>query len=270
MSTVERQLIETRFGKMHVRTSGAGDTTPLVLLHSQFVAGPIYAAAIPVLAATRPVIVPDRIGHGDSDHWPEALDYADYAQATLEVLDALGVDSFDAVGFHSGCPEVLELAIAEPGRLRRAVLSGLWDYDEAEHAALSAHYVKPPPAPVPDGSHLLWHWQWWMDAKPEDVDLAWVQANTLEHLKAGPDYWRTFAAALDYPMADRIPRVTQPLLVLAAHDHSDDPMAAVAALLPAGTQVVDLPHITNAYGLFRTHLDEVTGLITDFLDAPAA
>jgi pimeloyl-ACP methyl ester carboxylesterase len=264
---VDRHLIETRYGRMHVRTSGTG-ATPLVLLHSQFIAGRIYEAAIPRFAGSRMVVVPDRIGHGDSDHWPDALDYTDYAAATLDALDHLGIETFDAFGFHSGCPEVLELALAKPQRLRRAAVCGLWDYDDEEQRRAKARYVKPPPAPVEDGSHLLWYWRWWLDAHPPDVDLSVVHSWTIEHLKAGNDYWRTFEAALDYPMARKVPRVEQPILVLTAHDHDDGRIDKVLGLLPQGARVVDLPHVTNAYGLFRTHLTEVVGLITEFLDEP--
>jgi pimeloyl-ACP methyl ester carboxylesterase len=268
MTTVERHLLETRYGRMHVRTSGSGAATPLLLLHSQFVAGQIFDAAIPVFAASRPVVVPDRINHGDSDHWPETLNFTQYAHATLDALDRLGVGRFDAYGFHSACCEEIELATGAPDRLRRAAFSGLWNWEAAEREAIRAHYVKPPPEPVPDGSHLAFYWQWWLDAKPADVDLSWVQANVVEHMKAGREYWRTFEAAVDYPMAERIPQITQPMLVLAAHDHGGDPMPPVTPLLPEGTEVVDLPHIDNAYGLMRTHLAEISGLVSAFLDAP--
>jgi pimeloyl-ACP methyl ester carboxylesterase len=214
------------------------------------------------------VVVPDRIGHGDSDHWPDALDYTDYAAATLDALDQLGIETFDAFGFHSGCPEVLELAIAKPRRLRRAAVSGLWDYDAEEQRRLKDHYVKPPPAPVEDGSHLLWHWRWWLDARPPEVDLSVVHSWTIEHLKAGNDYWRTFEAALDYPMARKIPQVEQPMLVLGGHDHDDGRIDKVARLLPQGARLVDMPNVTNAYGLFRTYLKEVVELVSDFLDEP--
>lgn len=264
---IERHLIQTRYGRMHVRTSGSGGT-PLVFLHSQFIAGRIYDPAIPRFAGSRTVVVPDRIGHGDSDHWPDALDYTDYAAATLDALDYLGIDEFDAFGYHSGCPEVLELALAKPQRLRRAVVSGLWDYDEEEQRRLKEHYVKPPPVPVEDGSHLLWYWQWWMDAHPPEADLSVVHSWTLEHLKAGDDYWRTFKAALEYPMARKIPQVEQPMLLLALHDHDDESIAKVLRLLPERARAVDLPHMTNPYGLFRTYLDEVVVLMTEFLDEP--
>ncbi len=116
-----RQLVDTRHGQMHVRTAGAGGT-PLVLLHSQVVGGRLYDSAIPLLAADRQVIVPDRIGYGCSDPLVRSLTFAEFAEATVDALDALGVASADIAGIHSGSMEAVELATAHPGRVNKLVL----------------------------------------------------------------------------------------------------------------------------------------------------
>ena len=98
---------------MHVRTLGKGGV-PLVLLHSQVVSSRWYDDLAPLLAGDRLIVMPDRIGYGDSDPAPRQLSFSEFAEATIDGLDALGVAEFDAAGIHSGGIEAIELAVQLP------------------------------------------------------------------------------------------------------------------------------------------------------------
>jgi pimeloyl-ACP methyl ester carboxylesterase len=261
--TSGRHLVQTREGQMHIRASGDGGT-PLVLLHSQIVSSRWYDLAVPMLATDRLVLCPDRIGYGDSDPASRRLSFPEYAQATLDGLDALGVVAFDAVGIHSGGLEAVELAAQAPDRVRRVATITAPLFTDEERATFKQLFGPPPPT-AEDGSHLLFSWNWWNGLAPEGVGLDTVQTWVVDHFKAWPNYWWTFEEAIDYPLADKLPAIQQPLLLLVAHDDIYEQTKRALPLLPASAEVIDLPHMTNVMGIFTTHVEETCGYLRRFL-----
>lgn len=86
------------------------------------------------------VIGPDLRGHGASE---KPLDDASYlpehfVSDILALLDELGVDEVDAVGYSMGSRLAWELALTRPGRVRRLVLGGFGPADAFEGTDLSA------------------------------------------------------------------------------------------------------------------------------------
>jgi pimeloyl-ACP methyl ester carboxylesterase len=94
--------------------------------------------------ASREVIGIDLLGHGSA---PKPHDPAAYADLTIRVVDALPDFPVDAIGFSLGAIILLQLAMREPHRFNRLVLSGvgasLFDTDDARTqrivAALEGH-----------------------------------------------------------------------------------------------------------------------------------
>ncbi|MGI9658032.1 MAG: alpha/beta fold hydrolase [Gaiellaceae bacterium] len=262
---MSRALVDTGLGQMHVRTVGEGD--PLLLLHSQLVGGQWYDPVIPLLAPERKLIIPDRIGYGASDPAPRPLSFEEYASATVEVLDALGVESCDACGIHSGGSELIELATAHAARIRSAVMITVAVFTDEEATFFRENYSNPPPEPAEDGSHLKFYWDWWLGIKPETVDLNVAHRWMVDHLRASPNYYWTFNAAFDYPTADRLGSITQPLLVMGPHDDLWTQMERAIPMLPSQAKLVDMPHVTNAMAVFTEHTDETVQHIKAFLAA---
>ena len=60
------------------------------------------------------------------------LSFEEYAECTIDALDAIGVEQCDAVGIHSGGIEVIELATAYAERIRSAVLITVAVFTEEE------------------------------------------------------------------------------------------------------------------------------------------
>lgn len=259
----KRHLVDTRHGQMHVRTSGQGGT-PLVLLHSQVVGGRLYDMAVPLLAQDRLVIVPDRIGYGDSDPLVRSLSFPEFAEATLDALDALGVARADFAGIHSGSMEVVELATAHPERVNRLVVVTLSVFTDAERPVFKG-YFGPSKPPADDGSHLLEAWGWWFGARPAGLSLDVVQGWAIDHLSSYNWFWQTFIQAIDYPLAERLPLITQPVLAILPHDDVAEQSQRSLALLPAHAEIVDAPHMTQVMGVFTEHVEEVVGHIRRFL-----
>jgi pimeloyl-ACP methyl ester carboxylesterase len=120
-----------------------GDETPVALVHGW---GGSYRTTwqrsgfTDLLAdAGRPVIGVDLLGHGEA---PKPHDPAAYADLTERVLDALPPEPVDAVGFSLGAMTLLRVAMAQPSRLRRLVVSGvgrnLFERDEERTRAIIA------------------------------------------------------------------------------------------------------------------------------------
>ena len=236
-----RTLIETSAGYMHVRTEGSGQT-PLVLLHMSPLTGSQFDPIAPLLATDRLVVIPDRIGFGHSDRVSEPLSIVEHARATLDVLDALGIEQFDLFGGHTGSVEAVEMAVSYPDRVRRVAVDGLVIYDAADEQSFRGRYV-PPPRPTEDGSHLAWYWSWWAGLRLPDWDAAFMQWRTFDHIDSSPDFWKTYIAVIDHPHREQIPLVTQPFLVLAPRDHLYEQTHAARDILPPQAEFLDLPHL---------------------------
>ncbi len=119
------------------------DETPVVLVHGwggSFATTWQRSGFTDLLAdAGRPVIGVDLLGHGAAPkpHEPEA-----YADLTARIVEALPDEPVDAVGFSLGAMTLLRLALDQPDRLRRLVVSGvgrnLFERDDERAAAILA------------------------------------------------------------------------------------------------------------------------------------
>lgn len=240
--STRRQIIQTRFGQVHVRLAGApaSSRTPLVLLHMTPLSSAMYDPLLPLLGQDRLVIAPDRLGFGFSDLPPRQLSMADYAECTVDVLDALELSHADVVGTHTGSVEATELAWARPARVRRVGLVGVPAYTPAELEQRRYRFGGPP-APAEDGSHLAWHWQRRFLYRSPPWDLPLLQWRLVQELLAGPRGWWPYAAVFEYPMAERLAALQQPVLVLAPHDDLWEQTRR--AELPRGARFVELAHL---------------------------
>jgi len=265
-ASTRRQVVNTRFGQVHVRLAGspaASDRTPLALLHMTPLSSAMYDPLLPLLGRDRLVVAPDRLGFGFSDLPSRQLSIAEYASSTLDVLDALGLASVDVLGTHTGSVEATELAWAHPSRVRRVALVGVPAYS-AEELEQRRYRVSGVPEPAEDGSHLAWHWQRRFLYRNPPWDLPLFQWRLLQELLAGAHGWWAYAAVFEYPMAERLLALQQQLLLLAPHDDLWEQTRR--AQLPAGAHFVELAHL--GLDIAYTAPDEVANLIRDFLDAP--
>jgi pimeloyl-ACP methyl ester carboxylesterase len=253
---------------VHVRVCGDGvraGRVPLVLLHMTPMSSAMYDPLLPRLGADQLVIAPDRPGFGFSDIPDRPPGMSDYAAATLDALDALGVKQFDVLGTHTGSVEAVELAASHAERVRKVVLVGIPAYTSAELEERGYRLAGVPP-PVEDGSHLEWHWQRRFLYRQPPFDLPLLQWRLLQELLAGPNVWWPYRAVFEYPMAEQLRRLNQPVLVLAPHDDLWEQTARVNARggLPALGRFVDLPHLGLDIAYSAT--SEVFTLVREFLD----
>ncbi len=127
------------FAGMHKFNSGgveiayetAGEGPPILLIHGFASTGRVNwwdTGWVKTLAdAGRHVITFDHRGHGASEklYDPALYPAAEMAEDARRLLDHLGIERADVMGYSMGARVSAFLTIAHPGRVRRAVFAGL-------------------------------------------------------------------------------------------------------------------------------------------------
>ncbi len=248
---------------MHIRETGVGGV-PLLLLHMSPLSSRMWDAMLPLMSADRRVLAPDRLGFGDSDRLKRPIRFPEYALATLDCLDALGIGQVDVLGIHTGSCEAIELASTHPQRVRRIAVVALPALDERERAELKAHYG-PMPEPTSDGSHLQAYWHWWRGTEGDSVrPTELVHTRMLDHLRAAPNVWWTYHAVFDYAVGERTALIRQPFVVFGPHDDLWEPTRRAVVNLPPQARFVELPHL--AYEIFTLSAAEMAARVREVFD----
>ncbi|MGW7726853.1 alpha/beta fold hydrolase [Streptomyces canus] len=122
--------------EMYYETHGhAPDgSRPLVLLHGggQTV-GLAFSAVLPALAADRHVVAPELQGHGHTADTDRELTVPDLASDVVALLDELGIQQADFLGFSLGGLTALELAVRHPERVGRLALAATMYTQDGVH-----------------------------------------------------------------------------------------------------------------------------------------
>ncbi len=199
----------------------------------------------------RDSIAPDRLGYGFSDAPARALSLAEYAAATLDALNALGVDgAFDVLGMHTGALEAIELAHLVPQRVRRVGMVAIPVFNAAEREHGRATFAQLRVEPREDGSHLLPAWRARFQYREPPWNLADVQRRFVDYLLApypGQGYLGVFA----YDAEPRLRALPVPVVAYAPRDDVYELTVRSRELLPPGADYVDLPEC--GIDLFLTH-----------------
>jgi pimeloyl-ACP methyl ester carboxylesterase len=259
---VTRRLCATRLGQVHVVDAGAGEATPLLLLHQTPRSVDEFADALPILAATRRVIALDTPGYGCSDRVAGHPGVEDYAAAAVESLDALGIERAIVVGNHTGAVIAVEMAASAAERIERVVLSGPVYTDAAGRERLARHFRQW--APAPDGAHLLEKWRKFHEWLPRP-EL--VQRLVVDLFRAGETSEQGHFAVAGYRMEERLSRVRCPALLLYA---TRDPFASPAQAEPLRRAFRPCREATIEAGVFAA-TEAPTAFaraVLDYVDGP--
>lgn len=250
----------------------AGAGPPVVLLHGIGGARSQWLQQLAALAPNFTAIAPDARGYGDSDG-PPVTRFRDFAEDLFALMDALGYDSFAAVGHSMGGRILLEAAAVAPERLSTLVLSGtqptyLAHMSEAERQA----YV--------DARRGLFDGE---RVRPERVEEivagllhpkagAAVRAQMRESLSGlkRSAYLAALAASVGMDRHDQLSSLTMPVLVVGGDSDSVCPQAVTEALAAAIGQgpahiLNDVGHMPNLEAPER-----FTQLLLEFLTRDAS
>lgn len=254
MTQIERAFVNVREGQVHLRRSvgpDPGTQPPLWMIHASPASSVSLVGLMQEFGRTRRVIAPDTLGNGDSaPAAPAVPDIPYYADSSLRVMDALGIERVDLYGSHTGAHIVSEMAIARPDRFRRMILDGVAMFTPEEKKENLATYA---PAIEPDAFGTQYHWAWhfvrdqgWFfpyfkrdAAHARGLDMPSVEAlhrTTLEVLKSIRTYHHAYRAAFAHDEPQRLPLVKIPTLVMADWGDPLKPGVPQAAALVPGAQ----------------------------------
>src|SRR5277367_74406 len=255
-----RRIYPTRFGQMHLR-SNDGKGVPLVLLHMSPRSGAMWELLQEKLG--RPTHAPDRLGYGFSDAPPWALSLEQYAQSTVDTLEAAGIQGdVDLLGIHTGSIEAIEVAHQLGSHVRRVIAVGMPLFSAEEQQRQLEKYSEQPLKPATEGGHVLGAWRGGLALRQPPHDLTDVHRRFIEHvLAANPG--AAFRAACGYAVDKKLKGLGAPLTVFAPHDDIIEQTMRVKPLLKSNATFVDLPDL--GLDLFQTAVDRMAALVNRHL-----
>ena len=227
MAPVRRSFVPVAAGTIHVAQSGTG--APIVLLHQTPRSWDEFRDVVPILGERFHAIAMDTIGFGDSSKpdWEEDTVEL-WADATIGVLDALGLERAAFRRPSRGSVTAMEIAASHPDRVDKLILSAPAFVDE-EHRA--RYGEKPPVDDVDhrhDGSHIAELWSMRAPFYPKDPDL--LNRFIIDALKAGDRAGGGHLTVARYRMEDKLPLIKAPTLIISP---TEGPLCGVRRVLPA-------------------------------------
>jgi pimeloyl-ACP methyl ester carboxylesterase len=221
----------------------------------------VFDALVPVLARTRPVLAVDTPGFGESEAPSTPVGIEQFAAAMLDLLDGLALAEVDVLGYHTGSMTAIEMALQAPTRIKHVVQVSSPVYTPDEQAAARAHYQ--PRKLELDGSHLVNAWRSLQTYYGDDVPQAVMGRNFTSGLRGGPMAHWGHQAAFGYPLADKLPLVQQPVLIVNPEDDLVEETRRAPALLKNG-RLLDLPG--RAHGFMDQMTEEFVTILAEFLN----
>ena len=211
---------DTSSGQVHYREHGTG--RPVLLLHKTPSSSVMWTRVMPLLAERGyRAIATDNPGYGASERPlapPEEMGF--YSRAALGVLDCLGIEQADVVGYYTGASIALDLAVTAPARVGKLVLAGLAAFP---HDAARAEFE----ALIGGLGHMQHSIELDVEGRfLEQYPLAWFRDflkgdgeqyldELVAYLQCARNYSWAYEAVVRHDAFGQLARVTQPTLCLA-------------------------------------------------------
>jgi pimeloyl-ACP methyl ester carboxylesterase len=265
---VQRQYVDSRFGQSHLYRAGPMQDSghpPLMCFHMSPWAAIYYQDLLAEMGKDRLAIAVDTPGFGNSDAPPKPPAISDFAAAMGDVVDALGIQTLNVMGDHTGAKVALELARQRPEQVQRVIMLSLavWTDEEITHrTAEGPHEIHA------DGSHLVSSWAGMvglsMAGRSMDTLGNYFYVSQLHHKTA---HWGHVAAG-GYRAKDALGEVNKPIMILNPEDDLFEiTRRAKPYLQHPESHIRDLPGW--GYGFLEVKTAEVAAFSRDFLDKSA-
>jgi pimeloyl-ACP methyl ester carboxylesterase len=207
-----RGYFECRYGQLHVHHAmppggGFEEGTPLLCVHDLPGSGRVFTRLLPLAGEDRSVYAPDLPGFGESDAPSARPTMSEYAAALGDFIDNMRLRTLALLGLRGGAVPAIELALTRPAQVSRVMLVSVPLLTEAERQAARSQTQ---PAAATEGAF-----------RPVEA-ARWV-----------------LEAAAQYPLRERLARLSQRLLVLRPRDDLWEATARVREVLPA-TRLAEL------------------------------
>lgn len=260
---VRRRYVDGRFGQMHLRIAEPSlrPRRALLCFHLSPVSGVIYERFLAEMGRDRLAIAPDTPGYGDSDPPPSPPEIADYAAAMGDILDALGIDEADCIGYHTGSKIALELGLQRPQAIRHLVLIAAPVYTDEELSRMRVEFA--PMQLHEDGRHLVDYWRALLQWRGPGQTLEMIMRMYPDHMRGGSHRHWGHRAAFNYSYPQALPRARQPVLVV---NPNDDLVQYTPRAMPyvRNGRLLDLPDW--GHGFLDLHTAEFGRIVREFVD----
>ena len=251
MSNHKRGYVNGRFGQIHYHRAwpdadGSGGT-PLAFFHQNHKSAFEYDLLLREMGRDRESLAFDTPGYGNSDGPPDVPTMADYAGAMADALDSLGFGAggkgaIDVFGLHTGVLIATELALTRPDLVRRIVMSGV-PYRSPQKRKEILDALPRDRKLTEDGAWVMDCWRVLVAERSKDVPLDRAARVFVEALHPLDKHWHAYDAVWNYPLEERLPRLTHPVVILQTHELLlDDTRRAHAELLPQA-HYVEIPEV---------------------------
>lgn len=254
--------IKTSGAEIAGRVGGAG--TPLLLLHGYPQTHAMWHKVAPALAAHFRVVVADLRGYGDSTKPPSDADHSPYSKRAMakdmvEVMQALGHDTFAVCGHDRGGRVTHRMAVDHPSNVTRcAVLDIAPTREMYRHTDLTF-------------ARKYWHWFWL--TLPAPFPERAILADPLDYLarkcgswgKSGgffaPEAWAEYERCIQDP--DTVRAMCEDYRAAAtidiAHDDADGGARMAQPLLAIWGQDGVIEECFDCLALWRERATDVRG-----------
>ena len=122
-----------------------GEGRPMILLHGGLVSGEMFGPILPALAENHRVIAVDLQGHGRTADIDRPLDIRLMADDIAALIDHLGLDRPDVVGYSLGGGVAFFTAVNHPENIRRDAIPAEMLAQQGQVSAAAAEFMKDTP-----------------------------------------------------------------------------------------------------------------------------
>lgn len=261
-----RGYADTRLGQMHLQVWAGppeGHAPPIVCLHPVPYSGRYFDHFAAELSRHFSVITPDLMGYGGSAEQTKPPSLEEQAAAVADALQAQGVGQYIPLGYHTGAAVAGELALARPKRVPRLVLIS-YPYLEEEERTRQLQGLGRGPLSGEELECLRRRWRFTVGNRAAGIPLDRAISNFTEELRAGDNAWFGFHAMFSYRAEERLPKISQPVLLLNVEGSLKQATRAAADLLP---QVAYEEFSSMSRGIFELHAAKVAAVVGSFVTA---
>ena len=212
--------------QIHYRRGGSGP--PLVIMHPSPNSSASMTTAINAFSGAFTCIAIDTPGYGLSDDVvDDPTQLWGYADALSEILNKLDIQQTFIYGAATGAQIGIQFARKYPSRVAALVLDAVGDFGDAKQHIIDGYFQDI--TPVRDGTHLIKIWDmcrhlavffpWQSDRKADrmNVDVPppdVIQRYVDDYLRAGPNYKKAYAEAMEVENWETTSQVTVPTAVV--------------------------------------------------------
>ena len=190
---------------------------PLLLLHHSPNSAQVYHTLQPKLAFDRMVLAPDTPGFGMSDKPNSPPSIEQYAHWIIEMLDGLGINECDVIGYHTGAMIATEMSLLITDRIKKVVIIGIPIFNDAEKEGFLSN-PWPKPLKPDDTEYINDLWSSALKWRGAGQTLQMLKGTMIAKLQAGDTAWWGARAAFSYPMLDKLAKITQPVKAINSKD----------------------------------------------------